>query len=169
MLKILEPSGQILKEKLVKNVKSTFLASHGKTTCLACILTYMLLQVFFYRFGTTICTHRIEYSNLAKSTTLLSALCFSVGCVLQLKSIVYRTAARCIYSLIHTDQEASDNMRDVNATDVYANLNLATFVINFIAGSSCFLTYFLQWGGVCKDGFGYAINFILNILTALLI
>ena len=144
----------IAKEKIVKSPSSTILVAHGKMISACTFLLYISLQFLLHGHiflaPNTVCDHHVELSPLTKSVVLLSAVSFSISCVLQLKPyflwglvwIRHRQGAM---------KQKNDSVSVID--DQYLILNLVTFVVNFIAGSSCVITY-LKTDRMCMDGFG---------------
>ena len=114
---------------------TTLLMRDGGSACILTIVSYVLLQLLVLSnqiSATSICRfeEHFDYSHMAKTVTLVTFFCFFVGCTLQIYQICVEGAWRRIGSSF--------------------TLHLTTFTINFIAGSSSFLTYFFGWGGICK-------------------
>jgi len=134
------------KEKLIsKSVKkessisqdqiTTILVRNGGVVSTFTLILYFLLQYFLHS-GRNYCHSRIEYSDATGMVILLACILFSFGCFIQ---IVY---------LLSSGKKVGKKW------SIYRSLNWTTLVINFIAGSSCFLTYSFRWGEACVDQFG---------------
>lgn len=115
--------------------KVTLLMHSGRSACVITIVVYFLLQWLIYQnyySSVPICRYdeALQYSPLAKSVSLGAFVFFAIGCCM------------------HMYEMFSDCSNGPNVT-----LHLTTFTIQLIAGSSSFLTYFYDWGGICKDQF----------------
>jgi len=115
----------------------TLLVRNASAACILTLLVYISLQYFIFlnHFGPDpVCNDNAQYSTVAKYTALFAFLCFSVSIVIQ------------VYLII------SENM--IFSKSSMFSLYATTLTINLIAGSSSYLTYMYNWGGVCKDSFG---------------
>lgn len=115
----------------------SILVKNAPMTCTLVLGIYIALQylVFENHEGPNpVCNYDAQYSATAKYVALFSALCFGASFVMQMYLII----ADKLYFL-------KSHMFSVYAT---------AMTVNVIAGTSSYMTYMYDWGGLCKDYFG---------------
>ena len=120
--------------------RKTLLMESGKVACFMALCLYMACQCFVYFNGLSehsICTYQKEftYSETSKFVSLLATFAFGIGCLVHLS-----------YAFAEGYCKSFDGPN--------FPLHATTFTVNFIAGSSSFIQYFYEFGGICKDSFG---------------
>jgi hypothetical protein len=143
----------------------TFLVQTAPSVCFMALTCYFLLQLVslfqssIHHGLYAVCTFEVEYSNAALMITVLVSICFMASCLLQvlnLFGVYFRYFSKIPYfsSYNYDDQGQSATNSAKNEPEVQFSLNVTTFTINFIAGSSSLVTYFGLNDGVCKDSLG---------------
>ena len=122
--------------------RKTLLMQSGKAACLLSLLFYSACQCFVYLNGISehsVCSYQKEfsYSQTSKSVSLIASMAFGVGCIMHVFFAFMEGRNECI-----------------TCDGGNFSLHATTFTVNFIAGSSSFIQYFYDFGGICRDSFG---------------
>ena len=144
----------------------TFLVQTAPTVCSLALTSYFFLELISYfdfelniQGSYAICKYDFNFSQGALTSTILVAACFFVSCftqVLNLFGVYFRNFSRVPYfsSYNYDVQMQSSLSGKKNDPEVQFSLNVTTFTINLIAGSSSIITFLGSNHGACKDSLG---------------
>jgi hypothetical protein len=133
------PGGQasIEGEPISATANRSLLVKNAPIACTLVLAIYIALQYLVlvnHEGPNPVCNYDAQYSETAKYVALFSALCFIASFAIQMHLII----ADKLYFL-------RSHMFSLYAT---------AMTVNVIAGTSSYMTYMYDWGGICKDYFG---------------